>query len=70
MMHQNARTAVFPLTRQHRVGTLMMFRGAQHFFRPERLAATMRQLAADGEVPPALADSDDPLGFSGSPRRA
>ena len=23
----------------------------------------MRQLAADGEVPPALADSDDPLGF-------
>jgi len=25
MMHQNARDAVFPLTREHRVGTLLMF---------------------------------------------
>jgi L-galactose dehydrogenase len=33
------------------------------FSRPERLAATMRELAADGEVPQALADSPDPLGF-------
>jgi aryl-alcohol dehydrogenase-like predicted oxidoreductase len=62
-MHQNARTAVFPLTRRHRVGTLMMFAVRNIFSRPERLAATMRELAADDEVPQALADSPDPLGF-------
>ena len=63
MMHQNAREAVFPLTRQYRVGTLLMFAVRNIFSRPERLAATMRELAADGKVPPALADSPDPLGF-------
>jgi len=63
MMHQNARANVFPLTRQHRVGTLMMFAVRNIFSRPERLAATMRELAAGGEVPQALADSPDPLGF-------
>ncbi len=63
MMHQNAREAVFPLTRQYRVGTLMMFAVRNIFSRPERLAATMRDLAADGEVPEAIAVSPDPLGF-------
>lgn len=63
MMHQNARTRVFPLTRQHGIGTLMMFAVRNIFSRPERLAATMRELAADGLVPQALADSNDPLGF-------
>src|SRR6266581_271084 len=63
MMHQNAREAVFPMTRQHGVGTLMMFAVRNIFSRPERLAATMRELAADGEVPQALADNPDPLGF-------
>jgi len=63
MMHQNARRHVFPLTRQYRVGTLMMFAVRNIFSRPERLAATMRELAADGEVPQALADNPDPLGF-------
>ena len=63
MMHQNARGRVFPLTRQHRVGTLMMFAVRNIFSRPDRLAATMRELAAEGEVPQALADSPDPLGF-------
>ena len=63
MMHQNARARVFPLTRQYRVGTLMMFAVRNIFSKPERLAATMRELAADGLVPQALADSPDPLGF-------
>jgi len=63
MMHQNARSAVFPLTQEHRVGTLMMFAVRNIFSRPERLAATMRDLAADGLVPQALADNPDPLGF-------
>jgi aryl-alcohol dehydrogenase-like predicted oxidoreductase len=63
MMHQNAREAVFPLTRQYQVGTLMMFAVRNIFSRPERLAATMRELAADGDIPQALADNPDPLGF-------
>jgi aryl-alcohol dehydrogenase-like predicted oxidoreductase len=63
MMHQSARRHVFPLTRQHGVGTLMMFAVRNIFSRPERLAATLRELAADDLVPQALADSPDPLGF-------
>jgi aryl-alcohol dehydrogenase-like predicted oxidoreductase len=63
MMNQNARTTVLPLTRQHRVGTLMMFAVRNIFSRSERLAATLRELAAEGLVPQALADSPDPLGF-------
>ncbi|MBV8888809.1 MAG: aldo/keto reductase [Alphaproteobacteria bacterium] len=63
MMHQNARRLVFPLTLEHRIGTLMMFAVRNIFSRPERLAATMRELAAAGEVPRELADSLEPLGF-------
>jgi aryl-alcohol dehydrogenase-like predicted oxidoreductase len=63
MMHQNAREAVFPLTRQHRVGTLLMFAVRNIFSRPGQLAATMQELAAEGEVPQWLAESEDPLGF-------
>src|SRR5205823_59127 len=51
MMHQNARDAVFPLTREHRVGTLLMFAVRNIFSRPGQLAATMRELAAAGELP-------------------
>jgi aryl-alcohol dehydrogenase-like predicted oxidoreductase len=63
MMHQNARQAVFPLTRQHGVGTLLMFAVRNIFSRPGQLAATMREPAAAGEVPRGLAGTDDPLGF-------
>jgi L-galactose dehydrogenase len=63
MMHQNARQAVFPLTLRHRVGTLMMFAVRNIFSRLGRLAATMRELAADGLLPRALANDPDPLGF-------
>src|SRR5207249_3200679 len=42
---------------------LMMFAVRNIFSKPERLAATMRELAADGLVPQALADSPDPLDF-------
>src|SRR6266850_3808574 len=51
MMHQNARDAVFPLTREHRVGTLLMFAVRNIFSRIGQLAATMRKLAAADEVP-------------------
>ena len=63
MMHQPARTRVFPLAQAHGVGTLMMFAVRQIFARPAQLAATMKTLAAEGKVPAWLADSDDPLGF-------
>jgi len=63
MMHQNARAAVFPLTREHRVGTLLMFAVRNIFSRPGQLAATMRELSAQGEVPGWLAETSDPLGF-------
>src|SRR5262249_12262533 len=63
MMHQNAREAVFPLTREHRVATLLMFAVRNIFSRPGQLVATMRELAAVGEVPPWLAKTEDPLGF-------
>lgn len=63
MMHQNARKRVFPLTRRHGVGTLVMFAVRNIFSRPERLRATMRELAAAGEVPSWLADKPEPLDF-------
>jgi aryl-alcohol dehydrogenase-like predicted oxidoreductase len=63
MLHQNAREFAFPLTRQHGVGTLLMFAVRTIFSRPGRLQATLRELAADGLVPLALADDPDPLGF-------
>lgn len=63
MMCQNAREQVFPLTRQHSVGTLLMFAVRGIFARPAQLAATLRELAAAGQVPADLVASDDPLGF-------
>ena len=63
MMNQNARQAVFPLTREHRVGTLLMFAVRNIFSRPERLRDTMRELAEAGELPDELAADPDPLGF-------
>jgi aryl-alcohol dehydrogenase-like predicted oxidoreductase len=63
MMHQNARARVFPVTREHKVGTLLMFAVRNIFSQPGKLATTMRELAAAGQVSAALADSDDPLGF-------
>jgi len=63
MMHQNARDRVFPVTRQHKIGTLLMFAVRNIFSQPGRLRAALRELADKGEVAAALADSDDPLGF-------
>jgi aryl-alcohol dehydrogenase-like predicted oxidoreductase len=63
MLHQNARQRVFTLTRQCGVGTLLMFAVRNIFSQPGRLQATMRELAADGLVPRALADNPGPLGF-------
>jgi aryl-alcohol dehydrogenase-like predicted oxidoreductase len=63
MMSQNARTEIFPHTRKHGIGTLLMFVVRSLFSRPGYLQETMRGLAADGQIPGWIADQDDPLGF-------
>ena len=63
MMHQNARTRVFPGTIANRVGTLLMFAVRNIFSRPERLAVALRELTASGQLPRWLADAPNPLGF-------
>src|ERR1700730_13763615 len=55
MMHPNARDRVFPLTRANRVGTLLMFAVRNIFSQPERLRATMRDVAAAGGFTQSLA---------------
>ncbi len=40
-----------------------MFAVRNIFSRPERLAATLRELADAGELPREIADDPDPLGF-------
>lgn len=63
MMHQNARKRVFPVTRAHKVGTLLMFAVRNIFSQPGRLQAELGQLAERGEIAAAIGTSDDPLGF-------
>jgi aryl-alcohol dehydrogenase-like predicted oxidoreductase len=61
MMHQNARSTIFPQTQANGIGTLLMFAVRTIFSRPERLRQAMRELAAEGKVPEALARLDEPL---------
>ncbi|HEY4042010.1 MAG TPA: aldo/keto reductase [Rhodopila sp.] len=70
LMAQGARTQVLPHTMANRIGTLMMFVVRGIFARPAQLAATMRDLAAAGQIPEALALSENPLGFLVNPEGA
>jgi aryl-alcohol dehydrogenase-like predicted oxidoreductase len=63
MMHQNARRLVFPETIANGIGTLLMFVVRNIFSQPGYLRDTVRELAADGKLPAALAEADNPLGF-------
>jgi aryl-alcohol dehydrogenase-like predicted oxidoreductase len=63
MMHHNARTQIFPHTIAQNIGTLLMFVVRNIFSQPGRLTAKMQELAAAGQVPQWLADTDNPLGF-------
>jgi aryl-alcohol dehydrogenase-like predicted oxidoreductase len=63
MLHQGARTNVFPVTQRNGVGTLLMFAVRSIFADPPRVAREMKALAARGLVDPTLAATDDPLGF-------
>lgn len=44
MLHQHARTRVYPETQRHGAGTLLMFVVRGIFAQPERLTATLREL--------------------------
>lgn len=63
MMHQGARTNVFPLTREKGIGTLLMFAVRSIFADPPRVKREMKELAAKGLVDNWLGEVDDPLGF-------
>jgi aryl-alcohol dehydrogenase-like predicted oxidoreductase len=63
MMHQGARTNVFPVTRQKGIGTLIMFAVRSIFADPPRVAREMKELVAKGLVEKSLGETDDPLGF-------
>jgi aryl-alcohol dehydrogenase-like predicted oxidoreductase len=45
MMHQSARKTIFPLTRERRIGTLLMFAVRSIFAKPERVAVAMHEEA-------------------------
>jgi aryl-alcohol dehydrogenase-like predicted oxidoreductase len=63
MMHQSARRTVFPITRQKKIGTLLMFAVRSIFARPERVALAMREAAAKGQVEKWLGETAEPLAF-------
>jgi aryl-alcohol dehydrogenase-like predicted oxidoreductase len=63
MMHQNARTTVFPRVIANRVGTLLMFAVRNIFSKPERLKTALRELTVSKQLPRWLADAPNPLGF-------
>lgn len=63
MLHRTASDALFPLTQAKGMGTLVMHAVRSIFARPDFLAASIRELAAQGKAPAALAESDAPLDF-------
>jgi aryl-alcohol dehydrogenase-like predicted oxidoreductase len=63
MLHQGARTRVFPITREKGVGTLLMFAVRSIFADPPRIARELKALAAQGLVDNSQIDINDPLGF-------
>ena len=63
MMHQSARKSLFPLTRQKRIGTLLMFAVRSIFAKPERVVAALRDAAAKGKIDRSLGEMTEPLGF-------
>ena len=63
MMHQTARSEIFPKTRLHGIGTAMMYVVRNIFSKPGLLADTVRGLIESGALPPDGIDPADPLGF-------
>lgn len=62
MMCQNARTEVFPFSRENGVGTLLMYAVRSIFSDPDYLKETLAALAETGEIPAEMAEGE-PLEF-------
>ena len=70
LLHQNARSHIFPVAQRNRVATLLMFAVRLIFSQPERLVSTLRtlhdkgqisdELLVDGAFSRLIAGSDDP----------
>jgi aryl-alcohol dehydrogenase-like predicted oxidoreductase len=63
LVNPSARAKVFPETRKHDVGTLIMFAVRRMLSQPDALREAVAQLIARGEVDADKVDADDPLGF-------
>ena len=63
MLHQTARTHIFPKTQANRTGTALMYVVRNIFSQPGLLAETVRGLIDSGALPPDCIEPDDPLGF-------
>lgn len=63
LLNPSARRSVFPLTLQHKVGTLIMFAVRRALSRPDALREMVAGLVASGAVDGESIDAEDPLGF-------
>ena len=63
LVNPSARERVFPLTRDHDVGTLIMFAVRRQLSDPAALSEALPGLIARGEVEGGQVDASDPLGF-------
>jgi aryl-alcohol dehydrogenase-like predicted oxidoreductase len=63
LMHQGALAHVLPTARKRGVGTLIMAPARCGVSTPDRLAQAVKALVKEGTLPPALGETEDPLGF-------
>jgi len=61
LMNQRPVETILPITRDKGIGTLAMFAVRNIFSRPDRLRATLANLAEDGAVPREIAEGEEPL---------
>ena len=66
LLNPSARQSVFPATREHDVGTLIMFAVRKALSQPEALHGIVAKLLDDDRITADLIDTDDPLGFLAS----
>lgn len=70
LLNPSARSSVLPVTRERRVGTLIMFAVRRALTDPARLCEVIETLLDAGELQPGDVDPRDPLGFLGDVRDA
>ncbi|HUO12145.1 MAG TPA: aldo/keto reductase [Caulobacteraceae bacterium] len=63
LLNPSARRRVFPLTRKHDVGTLIMFAVRETLSHPDKLRAVVGEMLDRGELDPKVVDRNRPLLF-------